>query len=335
MRPSPGTVIRGLADAVITSTTTGGVLRCNSHAVNLVVRELSIVCFTGPCVVLDGVANGGAQEAQLNMFFVGLIGASAGTISGWNVQSVKQCFINAANGLTLDGTTRKVYVSETPFYGITGAALTLAATLSVRVVDIVSLFFKYDAPGACVEAVAGYSLSGRGNLRGSLIDGTAVPLVGLASSEPTWTMANNSGIADSRVTGLASLATSAATAISVVGTAVKVAGTTTPSPINERFSHSDNRLTYTGVEPATVDLDARYTVGTGNNQALSFYIAINGAVVTESRARVRVGSGADERAGSATAIVLMNNGDYAELWVANDSTTASVTVVAMTLKGSS
>lgn len=323
---SPGTVLRGFANAVIMSTTTGGVIRSTAHADNLVMREFSVVCFTGPCVVLDG-----GIDHQLNLFFVGLIGASAGIITGWNVQSVKQCYIEAADGLTFGGTTRKVFISETPFYGITGSAIRLASTLNVRVIDIVTCFFKFDAPGVAVEAQAGYTFS-TANLRGSLIDGTALPLAGLAPSNIGWRMTNNSGIADSRVIGVASLNTAIATDIVTAGVAVKVAGTTVPWSINERFSHSNGRLTYTGIEPVTVDISGTYSIASSNNQALSFYIAVNGVIIEESRSRLRIGSGNDERAGAVMGIITLEKDDYVEVWVANDAATAELTALSFTLK---
>lgn len=131
VRVSTGTVLRGLSDGVLVSTNVSGVVRATNIGSAVILREFNVVCNTGPCLVLTGT-----DTYQLNIFFVGMIGLKAAVITGFNVQSFKQCYINCAEGITLDGTTNKLFISDSPFYSITGSAITLASTLVCTVADL-------------------------------------------------------------------------------------------------------------------------------------------------------------------------------------------------------
>ena len=327
LRLSEGTLLRGFGAARIQSSATGGVLRCSGLDAAVVLREFSIIATGGPCLNLSGPIG-----HQLNVFFCGLFGASVGTVTGFDVQGFKDCFFNCADGLSLAGTTNKVFVSGSVFYGVTGsnAGLTLDASLNASVVDIVTTFWKYES-GVGIRAASGYTV-GDGIIRGALVDGDLTPLDGLAPSDVQWKMTDNTGIRDSRVAGAFWLTESAATTISAVNTPVKIAGTTTAAALNERMSNGNNRLTYTGKRPALVAADLTFAIDAdSNNQALNLYIARNGTVLPESVVRVRIGTGSDERNGATTALVEMETDDYLEAWVENTTSDADVEVLALTL----
>lgn len=327
LRLSTGTILRGLTNTFLISTNTNGVIRATNIDSAVILREFNVICYTGPCFVLTGTIT-----HQLNIFFVGMFGIEAAIINGFNVQSLKQCYIECSNGVTFDGTTNKVFVSESPFYSITGSAVTFASTLNCSVADIVTSFFKFDSPGTGITAEAGYSIT-EGKIRGSLIDGTAIPLNGLAASDPNWTMTDNSGIADSRIVGGLYLTSSVETVITTISTPVKVEGITTGLSLNERFVATTNRLTYTGLQPTVCSLTGTFAVDSGNNVLLYFYIAKNNIVLPESQSRVRVGSGTDERIGSVSCLVDLQPDDYVEIWVENPSGIDNLTCLSLNLNG--
>ena len=329
VRITTGTVLRGFATGTLISTNTNGVVRATNIDSPVIIREMNVVAPLGECFKLEGTL-----DHQLNMFFVGMLGAKAGTIKGFNVQSAKQCYINSADGLTFDGVTRKIFVADSPFYGITSgnSAMTFASTLESDVADIVTSFFKFDnATG--ITAEAGYTI-GEGKVRGSLVVGTGVvPLVGLVPSDINWTMTDNSGIADSRIVGGLYLDTSAETTITTINTPVKVAGTTLGLALNERLVATTNRLTYTGLIPTIGLFTGSFAVSTGNNTNLTFYLAKNGVVLPESAGQVRVGTGGDERNGTISCLVDMVTDDYVEIWVENNDGTSNLTCLALSLNG--
>lgn len=328
IRVSTGTVLRGFASATLLSTNTSGVVRATNIGSAVILREFNVVCNTGPCFVLIGTIS-----HQLNMFFVGSFGLKAGTITGFDVQSVKQCFTSAANGFTFDGTTNKVFVSQSPFYGITGSAVTLASSLVASVADIVTSFFKFDSPGVGITAESGYTV-GEGIIRGSLIDGSAVPLSGLSPSDLNWKMTTNSGISDSRIVGGFFLNTSQETVISAANTPVKVSGLTTGISLNQRFTSSNNRLTFTGKTPTVALVNANFAVASGNNTNLTFYVAKNGSIISESTTPIRVSTGGDERFGASSCLTSLVENDYIEIWVENNDNTANLTCLSLNLNAS-
>tara|TARA_R110000822_G_scaffold300807_1_gene424334 strand:+ start:672 stop:1907 length:1236 start_codon:yes stop_codon:yes gene_type:complete len=325
VRVSTGTILRGLADGVLISTNASGVVRATNIASNLVLREFNVVCFTGPCFVLTGTI-----DYQLNMFFVGMIGVKAAIITGFNVQGLKGCYSQCSDGITCTGTPVKIFVSESPFYNVTGSAITLTSTLIVDVVDIDTIFFKFDSPAVGITAEVGYSVN-EGLITGSQIAGTAIPLVGLSSTDLNWTMALNSGIATSKKIGGYYLTTAIETVITTINTPVKIAGTTTALALNERFTATTNRLTYTGLIPTTGSVLGTFTVDSGNNVSLTFYIAKNGVVLPESVSILRVANGADTRNGTVSSLVGLVTGDFVEIWVENDTNTDNLTCLSLNL----
>jgi hypothetical protein len=328
IRISTGTVLRGFANANIIYSGEGGAVVSTNVGSAVIIRELNIVSVNGgQCLNLQGTI-----DHQLNVFFVGLFGVKGGTITGFDVQAFKDCFINSADGLTLRGTTNKIFVSACPFFGVTSSAITLHQDLVCDVVDIVTSFFKFEAPGVGITAQEGYQVS-EGRISGSLIQGTTTALSGFSPSDVNWQITGNSGLADSRITGGYFLNAKAQTVITTIDTPVKVAGTTTGYALNERFTTTNNRLTYTGARPAVVDFKGTFSVSTANNTNLSFYISKNGVIQSESRSRVRVGAGLDERAGTVTDLIEMVAGDFVEIWVENNDSTANVTCLALNLNG--
>jgi hypothetical protein len=328
IRLSSNTILRGLTNATLISSAPNGVVRVTNVDSPVILREFNVVATAGACFNLTGTIT-----HQLNMFFVGMIGVKAAIITGFNVQSFKQCYIEAADGITFDGTTNKIFVSESPFYGIVGSAMTLASTLVADVADIVTCFYKFDSPGVGLTAQAGYNIR-EGLLRGSLRVGNAVPLSGLAASNLNWNMTDNSGIANSRIVGGLYLTASVETVITTINTPVKVLGTTTPLAINERFiSTVNNRITYVGIQPTVGMFTGTYAIAAGNNAQLAFYIAKNGVLLTESISLVRVGTGADERAGTVIALLNMVNGDYVEIFAENKGGTGNLTCLSLNLNG--
>jgi hypothetical protein len=324
LRLSTGTVLRGFAEASVTSSI-DGVVRCSALTSNVIMREFSIIATGGRCVNLSGPI-----DYQLNVFFVGLIGVgvgtSAGTVSGFDVQSFKDCFINAPDGLTFDGTTNKTFVSRSPFYSITGSAIRFAETYAATVADISTTFFKFNTPGVGVEAVAGYTLAD-GLLRASLIDGTAIPLSGLTPADVNWTMTSNTGVRDSRIAAQAYLTTPVTMDVVNQNEYLPVAGTFSLSTIAERFTlNESNELVYTGRTPTLVDLSSSFTIDPANNNRLAFRAAKNGVGLVETVNIVEQGAGpgSSPRVGAVVGLIEIATGDRIGLQAANLTNSADI-----------
>lgn len=117
-----------------------------------------------------------------------------------------------------------------------------------------------------------------------------------------------------------------ATTITAINTPVKVAGTTTPNTINQKFSHSNNRLTYTGGLIRDFQVSITATLTSGNNRVIGLYVAKNGVVISESvMFATTSGTGRAESVACQTILEMQEN-DYIEMWVENTSSVQDVTV---------
>jgi len=117
-----------------------------------------------------------------------------------------------------------------------------------------------------------------------------------------------------------------ATTIASSGVAYKILGTTTANTINQKFTHTNNRLTYTGGLDRNFQVSATVSFVTGNNKVIGLYVAKNGAIVTDSEMyATSSGSGRAESIHVQTVLELTAN-DYVELWIENDTDTTDITV---------
>lgn len=124
------------------------------------------------------------------------------------------------------------------------------------------------------------------------------------------------------------ISTPAATTIAQAGTFVKAAGITTAVHLDATFDMpASNRLRYVGAIPvhATVSATISFTSG-GNNQDLAFQVHKNGNPVIGSHISLKIGTGTDERSTALHVDADLVQNDYLEVWIANDTGTADVTL---------
>lgn len=326
LRLSEGTLLRGFGGEGVVSSATGGVVRVTNVDSAVVMREFAIIATGGPCINLVGPA-----DQQLNMFFVGMFGVapgtSIGTVSGFDVQGFKDCYFEAPDGLTLTGTTNKLFISQCPFYGLASgnAAITLDSALNARRADIVTNFFKHDPAAIPIRAEVGYTV-GYGRVFGTMLDGPTTMLDGLASSDDNWFFKNNDLVQDSRVAAQSVLDAPATTVITTVGAFVDVTGTFTVTALTQRFILSGNELEYTGGDPVLISLVSSFTIDPAFNDRLAFRVTKNGATLPESETFVEqgAGTGSSPRNGTAVALIELLPGDTVGLAVANLTSTNDV-----------
>lgn len=117
-----------------------------------------------------------------------------------------------------------------------------------------------------------------------------------------------------------------ATTITTVDTPVKAAGTTVLDSISQKFSHSNNRATFTGAITNLFKVTALASVLSGNNNQIGFYIAKNGTPITTSELYITTnGSGRAENV-AIQCITSLSEGDYIEIFVENSTGTSDITV---------
>ncbi len=328
VRLSQGTILRGFGRESIVSSNTNGVLRATDLASNVILREFSIVATGGPCLDLVGPI-----DQQLNLFFLGLIGpvpgTSIGSVHGFDVQAFKDCFFKASNGLSLEGTTNKIFLSQCVFYDTLGgnAAITLAANLNAKRMDMVTNFLKGASDSIGIRGVPGYNV-GLGRVKGTMSDGPTQILDGIAVSEDNWWFRSNDLIRNSRVAAQTYLTAPATTTITAINTYVNVTGAFEVTSLTERFidDGSGSSLQYTGTNPVMVSFQATFTVDPANNNVLGFRLAKNGVGIPESMMTLQQGAGATAapRFGLVSDLVELVAGDVLTLQVENQTNTDDV-----------
>lgn len=129
--------------------------------------------------------------------------------------------------------------------------------------------------------------------------------------------------------------TPATTTITTAGTYVKAAGTTTLTNSSATMNNgaTNNRLVYTGVATRHfhIVLQASVTLVSGNNQDIGIQMyhyddsAASGTLLAHSEARTTV-PGTEIVQITSHADVMMDNGDYLEMYVGNNTATNNLQV---------
>lgn len=121
----------------------------------------------------------------------------------------------------------------------------------------------------------------------------------------------------------------AETTISVAGTYVKLNATTTLNALSQRFSHSNNRLTYTSAFQTNFVATAIVTMVSGNSQVLKLSIYKNGNYIAGSEQSTTTPAGGTARSENitATALIAMSQNDYIEIFITNATAAQNITGV--------
>jgi len=126
-----------------------------------------------------------------------------------------------------------------------------------------------------------------------------------------------------------------ATTISVAGTYYKVAGTTALSGSEYLFDDNSvsNRLRYTGASDKLVMVTATISfISESNNQSVAFKAyryddsGASGAVIDDSLVTYYVSNASQAKSATLQCHAVLSTNDYIELHVANETSTANVTV---------
>lgn len=122
------------------------------------------------------------------------------------------------------------------------------------------------------------------------------------------------------------------TVISATATPVKVLGTTTETAISQKFDNTtSNRALYEGAIPRNFEVQIVFSLSSGNNNKIGFYVAKNGTELSESETYVTTDSGGRLENGYVQVLVSLEGGDYIEAFVENDTATNDVLVDSMNL----
>lgn len=138
---------------------------------------------------------------------------------------------------------------------------------------------------------------------------------------------NSTGITNTSTVGFMSMVDNATATVQTSPTWTKALGTTTAGAANSKFTHTDNRLTYTGAFTTNFIVDVRANMFCANNaQVVSVGIAKNGIMVSTQEMTARYIDGSNPVAASCLVPIQLTANDYIEVFIRNATSNSNVTV---------
>lgn len=283
----------------------------------------------GTALDINGVTNAPVALDWTGVNFLNV--PIVGTISTCdNFIFSKGAFLNS-KGLTITGSVGTVGVDNSIFVG-DGASgnlfnLDSSATITRRFRLIYSSIVATGSTiGINVDSSATIPVEGY-ILDTINFSGGGTYLSGVDYTDNKTRFVNCKGIENTAEIGnYYMLDNTASTTISATDTPVKISGSTIANSINQKFTHTDNKLTYVGALIRDFQISANASFTSGNNQVIGLYVAKNGVVISSSEMYATTsGSGRAESINCQT-ITELNENDYIEMWIENSTSTSNITV---------
>lgn len=257
--------------------------------------------------------------------------ATVGTIKDYsNFIMADSAFINSG-GLTFDGTIGTVGFSQCLFdVNGTNTAFILPSTLTIsRRFRIIYSSFVVGTGQTALNVNASATIPTEGYILDTVnFAGGGTYNTGVQYDDNKALFVNCKGINNSDSIANYYMSDNATvTNVITVATPLKIAGTTTANSINQKFTHTNNRATYTGAINRNFKVTATVSVTSASaNDQIGFYIAKNGTVITESEMYVTTNASARAESVTIQTITSLITNDYVETWVENDTDASDVTV---------
>ena len=258
---------------------------------------------------------------------------TVGNIKGASNFILKAGALINSGGLSFDGTIGTVgfdgCLLSTPA-GEVGLTLKSTATITRRLHAIYSaVIAPPTATAFLIEDTAALT-----NNETFILDtinfaggGTYISGVDEHSIKTLWK--NNTGIANSvSAANFYMIGNATATTFSAANTFTKILGTTTVGTYISKFSHTNNRVTYTGNLTRLFKFAGVVSMSGGARDVLSCQFALNGAAMPQTESKSEIGSIITGRIEglSIHGLIQMSPGDYVEVFIANRTDTTSATI---------
>ena len=311
----------------IRSTTLSSEVPMIYSAWSLPMRNITIE--HGAALNLDASAN---PNQAIDWFGVNFTGCNVvGVIAGYNNVIFTDCALLDSANLTFDGSVGTIGFSQCLLSGIAGfPTIVVPGTADIgRRFRVIYSAFITPSGGTGIS----FSESAAVPVEGYILDTVNFSGAGAATSGVAYTdnkalFVNCKGVGNSaEIASYSMSANATVTDIVTQGIPVKVAGTTTASPLVQKFTLSNNRATYTGEISRSFAVSAVASItASAQNLQIGFYVAKNGAVIPSSEMYVTTNQASRAESVAIQSIVDLSNGDYVEVWVENDTNSTDVTV---------
>lgn len=295
-----------------------------SSAWSIPMRNISIT--HGTALNLD--ATGNANQA-IDWFGVNFTNcATVGLVKSYSNFIMTDCALLSSANMTFDGTIGTVGFDQCLFSGIAGQTiLNFPSTLTIsrRIRVIYSSFVAFGGATAIfVDPAVTFTAGAESYILITVnFSGGATYTGGVTYTSNTALFQNCKGIINTASIGLMSFTNNATeNPIVTQGVFEKIEGTTTASSVNQKFSHTNNRLTYAGgitkefVITASVSANSVVTAAAN----ITVRIAKNGTTIADSESQATTSqAGRNENFFCQTIATLAPN-DFIEMFIANNTT---------------
>lgn len=280
-------------------------------------------------VALD--ANGNANQA-LDWIAVNFVDCGqVGTIANYSNFVYNFSALLNSGGFTFDGSTGSIVMETSLLQGDgTGKTLvtipsTATVTRRLRLSNCAIVAFgsdtAFNVSTSATIPVEGYILDAVN------FSGGATYITGVQYDDNKAWFRECRGVQNSAEIGQYTMQGNAtATTIGATGTPVKVAGTTVGGSLVQKFTHTSNRLTYTGAVTRDFKVTVTLSATAGNGNQVGIYVAKNGTVIDESETYITTNASGRLENGSVQTLVELAQNDYIEIWVENNTSVTNVTV---------
>ncbi|MEB3122511.1 MAG: hypothetical protein VKL41_14985 [Snowella sp.] len=295
---------------------------------SLPMRNFSIT--HGTALNLDATGN---PTAALDWFGVNFTNcANVGTIKTYSNFIMSDCALLSSANMTFDGTIGTVGFVNCLFSGIAGqTTLNFPSTLTItrRIRAIYSSFVAFGGATAiyldpsAVVPVESYILDTINFSGGATYTG------GITYVDNKSFFSNCKGVVNSSQIGQMYFSDNIVqNAIATQSVFEKIEGITTASPINQKFAHTDNRLTYSGGLARAFKVTAFVSANSVQTNAATILVRIgkNGTTIPESESQATTSQTGRNENFPSQAIVEMTTNDYIEIFIANDTNANSLLV---------
>jgi hypothetical protein len=270
--------------------------------------------------------NGSTPTSALDWFGVNFTDcANVGLIANYSNFIMSDCaLLNSAN-MTFDGTIGTVGFVNCLFSGLAAqTTLNFPATLTItrRIRCIYSSFVAFGA-GTAINVNASAVIPVESYILDTVnFSGGATYTGGITYTDNKAFFSNCKGIVNSSAIGQMYY-TNNTTPNTIATTNVfeKILGATTDSSINQKFSHTNNRLTYTGALARSFKVTSFVSANSvsTNNVTILVRIYKNGVAIPESEAQASTSATGRNESFPSQAIIEMVQNDYVEIFIANTS----------------
>ena len=300
-----------------------------SSAYSLPLRNISITAD----IALNLNAGAVPNTQALDWFGVNFVDCpTVGTIANYNNFIMTDSALINSQGITFDGTINTIGFSQCLFDCRTGGtAITIpsTATISRRFRIIYSAFVALGG-----ETGINFNVLASVSTEAYILDtvsfgGGGTYITGVDHTSNKSLFNNCTNITNTAVNGqLYMQANATATVVAATNTFYKVAGTTTASADNSKFTHSNNRLTCDAIvsRKYLIQFNLSFTSGATNICEFGFYDSQLAGIRTPSRTLATANAAGRAENVSSFCVVTMKAGDYLEIHTANNSAISNITV---------